>query len=178
MKKNLVTSLMTVVLVIGLFVLTGCGSKKGKEVTLKYSNDNTTNTAVFKLSEDDKVTKYDENSPESARVENEKQNYVLDLYIEALSKDAYNQDQQDAKKDYSGYTETKFGKYSGYTAEVDDDIEGIILLDTTDENSYKKVTFALYLNDESKENSDLHKIYSSSSIQDILNNITYKTEKK
>lgn len=109
-------------------------------------------------------------------MENAKENYVLDLYIEGLYEIAYNEDKESAKEDNSNYVETKFGKYDGYTYEDSDgDIEGYILLDSKDEYCNIRIMFNLYLNDEDAENNDLQAIYQSSSIQDILNKIEFKS---
>ena len=176
MKKVLMNVLMIIVLVAGMLSLTGCTS--GKSVTVKSENDEFSYQAKFKLSGNDEVTEYDEEDPESARIENEKENYVLDLYIDGEYASAYAEDKESAKEGNEKYAETKFGSYEGYTIDNDGDIQGIILLDSKDEYRNIYITFDLYLFDESAEKTDIDAIYKSETVQNILNKIEYKSAKK
>ena len=72
--------------------------------------------------------------------------------------------------------ETKFGEYAGYYSE-DDGIYGYILLDTTDPTFNVFVNFYVYLFDDSVEDDEIKTIYESSKIQNILNNIEFKSSK-
>ena len=176
MKKILSIVLIIALLGMGLFILTGCESGDSSGVTLKYEYDGKSHQANFKLSSNDKITEFKEDNPESARIENEKENYVLDLYIEGVSSDAYAKDKKMAEENNSEYAESKFGKYDGYTQDDSGDIQGYILLDSKDSNSNIRIVFNLYLNDNKAQNTDIESIFKSSSVQNILNNIDYKTK--
>lgn len=174
MKKSIVIALI-VVLMAGLLFLTGCEKESSKSFTLKSETDEFSYQATVKLSEDDVTSEIDEGGTESVRIENTKENYVLDLYIDGLYADAYNEDKEWAKENQTNFTETKFGKYDGYTYEDSDgDISGYILLDSEDQYRNIEIEFNLYLLDEDSENNDINAIYQSSNIQNILNKIEYK----
>lgn len=123
-----------------MFVLTGCESENNtgnaSGITLKYEFDGKSYQANFKLSSDDKTTDFDENKPESVTIKNEKENYVLDLYIDAQSSGSCEEHEKTVKEDNT-YTETKFGKYDGFTADDNREIFGDIYLDKSDLDSYK-----------------------------------------
>ena len=179
MRKSIISALILVVLIAGLVILTGCENKtESKTYTIKSENDEFSYQATVKLSEDDVTSEIEEGETESVRIENKKENYVLDLKIDGLYETAYNEDKEWAKDNQENFAETKFGKYSGYTyKDPDGDIAGIILLDTKDKSRNIKIEFSLYLNDDSVEGSDIQTIYSSTSVQNILNNIEYKSSK-
>lgn len=185
MKKSIIITLI-LMLVTGLVFLTGCEKETeteteteiSKSFTLKNETDEFSYQATVKLSEDDVTSEIDEGKTESVRIENTKENYILDLYIDGLYESAYNEDKEWSKEIQTNFAETKFGKYDGYTYEDSDgDIAGCILLDSADQYRNIKVEFNLYLKDKNLEGSDLQAIYNSTSIQNILNNIEYKSSK-
>ena len=177
--KKYISIILTIVLIIaGLFVLTGCTDKENNsnnakiDLTLDLEHvNNTKYNAKVGISDNDKVTEFDEEEPNFARIENEKDNYVLDITLDAESKEAYEQFKTSAKEN-DLYEETKFGKYDGYYSD-DDGIYGYVLLDTTDPTFNIFLNFYVYLFDESAENNDIKAIYESSKIQNILNNIEF-----
>lgn len=173
MKKSIVITLMVMLILVGVLTLTGCTSK-GEDINLKLDFEHVNNKTYevsFNINEDDVVTEFDEEEPNFVRIENEAENYVLDITLDAEARDAYEQFKTSAKENEL-YEETKFGKYEGYYSE-DDGIYGYVLLDTTDETFNIFVNFYVYLFDESAENNDIKSIYNSPKIQDILNNIEF-----
>ena len=185
MKKTVKILLIIAVLLFGLLLLTGCdkaeeknsSSKSGGfdlELDFKYMNDKVYKVHMNKNSNDE-ITEYDEDEPNYARIENEKENYVLDLTLDTEAKDAYEQFETSAKEDCDEYHKTKFGKYEGYYALDGEDIFGYVLLDESDETFNVFVMFDLYLYDE--DDSDIQKIYGSKNIENILNNIEFKVSK-
>ena len=177
MKKTKIITLMTVI-VLGLVALTGC-TKSGKGVDLKLDFKHMNNkvyNAHINLTEDDNVTEQNEEEANFARIENEKNNYVIDITLDTESKDAYDGFQKSAKES-EGYKEVSFGKYSGYYAEDNGDIFGYILLDKSDETFNVFVNFVVYAYDDSTEGFDVQATYNSSNIQNILNKIEFKTSK-
>ena len=179
MKKSIIIVLTAILAIAGLFILTGCENKENsKSYTIKNENDEFSYQATVKLSEDDATSEINEGETESVRIENTKENYVLDLNIDGLYESAYNEDKEWAKENQENFAETKFGKYNGYTYEdTDGDIAGVILLDTKDQYRNVKIEFNLYLNDENIEGSDIQAIYNSTNVKNILNNIEYKSSK-
>lgn len=182
MKKSIIIALISVLLVSALLILTGCtkndsDSKNSLDLKLdfKHMNSKVYNTHI-NLAADDKVTELDEEEPNSARIENEKNNYVVDITLDTESKEAYDEFQTSAKES-DGYKEVSFGKYSGYYAEDNGDIFGYILLDESDETFNVFVNFVVYAYDDSVEDFDIQTIYNSSNIQNILNKIEFKTSK-
>lgn len=178
MKKYVISVLIVLLAIVGLVVLTGCEKENSKSFTLKSENDEFSYQATVKLSEDDVTSEIDAGKTESVRIENTKENYVLDLYISGLYESAYNEDKEWAEENQTNFTETKFGKYDGYTyKDSDGDIAGYILLDSKDQYRNIKIEFNLYLDNEDSEGSDIQAIYNSTNIQNILNNIEYKSSK-
>jgi len=187
--KKFIRITLILVLIVGLVVLTGCTNKETEENKVNSDNNvndktagidlklnfehvnNKTYNAHVNTTTDDKVTEFDVEEPNFARIENEKDNYVLDITLDAESKDAYEQFKTSAKEN-DLYEETKFGKYDGYYSD-DDGIYGYVLLDTTDPTFNIFLNFYVYLFDESAENNDIKAIYESSKIQNILNNIEF-----
>lgn len=184
MKKIIIIALIVVLVVAGLVILTGCtkndnggNSKNGLDLKLDLQHMNSKiYNAHINLTADDKVTELDEEEPNSARIENEKDNYVIDIRLDAEAKEAYNGFQTSAKE-CEGYKEVSFGKYSGYYAEDDGDIFGYILLDKSDETFNVFVNFVVYAYDDSAEGFDVQATYNSSNIQNILNKVEFKTSK-
>lgn len=152
------------------------GKSVGIDLKLDFSHMNKTiYNAHINITEDDKVTEFDEEEPNFARIENEKDNYVLDISLDTEAKEAYEQFKTSAKENEI-FEEVKFGKYEGYYSD-DDGIYGYILLDNSDPTFNAFAMFNVYLLDESSENNDIQEIYNSSKIQNILNNVEFKTSK-
>lgn len=187
MKKILSIVLVIILLITGLVVLTGCTksdngeigeSSKGKGVDLKLDFEHMNNkiyNAHVNLTEDDKIGESDDEEPNFVRIENEKENYVLDLTLDTEAKEGYEQFKTSAKEDNEIFEEVKFGKYEGYYSDDNGDIYGYILLDDSDSTFDVFVMFSLYLYDENSEDIDVQNIYNSSKIQNILNNIEFKS---
>ena len=177
MKKILSFMLMVAVLVSGLFILTGCKKSGGVDLKLDFTHMNDkTYSAHINTTADDEVTEFDEEEPNFVRIENEKENYVLDITLDTEAKEAYEQFKTSAKEENEVFEETKFGKYEGYYSD-DDGIYGYILLDSSDSTFNVFVMFNVYLLDDNAENSDIQAIYNSTTIQNILNNIEFKASK-
>ena len=173
-KKVLIGVIVGIVVlatVAGLVIFTG--NNKGVNLKLDFSHMNELTYEVnLATAKEDKVTEFDEEEPNFVRIENEAENYVLDITLDAESKDAYEQFKTTAKEENELYEEKKFGKYEGYYSD-DDGIYGYVLLDTTDSTFNVFVNFSVYLFDESAENGDITAIYESPKIQNILNNIEF-----
>ena len=191
MKKYISIALIVTLLVAGLLTLTGCNDNNntnnnnnnnetskssGFDLRFDYVYGNTTHYAHFNTNEDDKITEFNEEEPNVVRIENENENYVVDLELSEDAKSAYEGFQSSAKEN-DIYVETKFGKYNGYYSNDGGDYYGYILLDTSDSNAYKYFNFVIYLLDDSSDKNDIEAIYKSSKIQNILNNIEYKVTK-
>ena len=184
MRKFISIILIVLLVIGGLFILTGCTDKendnnsKGAKVDLTLDLGHVNNTkynAQIGISDNDKVTEFDEEEPNFARIENENENYVLDLTLDFESKDAYEQFKTSAKENEL-YEEKKFGKYDGYYSD-DDGIYGYILLDSSDSTFNIFLNFYVYLFDENADSGDIKTIFDSSKIQNILNNIEFKNSK-
>lgn len=162
-----------------LFSLAACNGANGAGIDLKYDfthmNDKNYQ-AHIRLATDDEVAEFDKNEPNFVRIENKAKNYVADLTLESESKDAYAQFQESAKTENEIYKETAFGKYTGYYSD-DDGIYGYILLDDSDETFNIFMRFYVYPFDESAANDNYLAIYESPQVQNILNNIEFKSSK-
>ena len=193
MKKYISIALIVTLLITGLLGLTGC-EKNNNDNNVNNDNSNSTSSGVdltldFEYINDktyyahintttgDKVTEYDEEEPNFVRIENEKDNYILDINLDTESKESYEQFKTSAKEENEIYEETKFGKYDGYYSD-DDGIYGYILLDTTDPTFNVFINFYVYLLDEDSDKNDIQSIFESSKIQNMLNNIEYKNTNK
>lgn len=169
------------ILIAGMMLLSlvACNGANGAGIDLKYDfthmNDKNYH-AHIRLSTDDKVTEFDKNEPDFARIENEAKNYVVDLTLDIESKEAYAYAQESAKTENEIYKETAFGKYTGYYSD-DDGIYGYILLDDSDETFNVFVLFSVYPFDESAANGNYLSIYESPQVQNILNNIEFESSK-
>jgi len=185
MKKSIIIISILILAVFGLVFLTGCTNKsateptnessKGIDLTLDFSHMNDT-TYSMHINTNDTVTEFDEEEPNFVRLENTENNYVLDLTLDTESKDAYEQFKTSAKEENELFEETKFGKYDGYYSD-DDGIYGYILLDSSDPTFNVYCDFYVYLLDDTLENSDINDIYKSEQIQNVLNNIEFKSSK-
>ena len=173
---GVIVGIVVVVAVVGLLIFTG--NNKGVNLKLDFSHMNEQTYEVnLATAKEDKVTEFDEEEPNFVRIENENKNYVLDITLDTESKEAYEQFKTTAKEENELYEETKFGKYEGYYSD-DDGIYGYVLLDTSDPTFNVFVNFNVYLLDESsEENTDIKTIYESSNVQNILNNIKFKSSK-
>ena len=191
MKKSLISVLIISVLVSSLFILTGCENKNENNnennnenvqtsgVNLKYdfSQDKASYQANFNTTSDDKIAEFDEEEPNFVIIENEKEKYVLELTLDADSEVTYEQLKTSAEDENEIFVETKFGKYDGYYSDSDEGIYGYILLDSTSSDFYKYVMFDIYLLDEDSDKGDIETIFKSSKIQNMLNNVQFKTSK-
>ena len=186
MNKKVIGIIVAVVVIIAIIVgivlsKGGNGSSntsgKGLELTYDFSHmNNKVYSIKSKLNSDDKITELEEGETNSARIENEKENYVLDITLDTEAKEAYEQFKTSAKEDNEIFKEVKFGKYEGYYSGDEEDIFGYILLDGSDETFNAYLNFDLYLYDENIEGNDVQSIYNSSNIQNILNNIEFKSK--
>lgn len=188
MKKYISIALIVTLLVAGLLGLTGCEKNnnennnnvsenvKSNGIDLKWDFEHMNNKTYYahiNTTADDKTKEFDEEEPNFIKIENEKENYCLELTLDTEAKEAYEQFQKSAKEESDVYEETKFGKYNGYYSD-DDGIYGYILLDTSDPTFNVFVNFYVYLLDEDSDKNDIQSIYKSSKIQNMLNNIEYK----
>ena len=144
-----------------------------------YLIDSVELNAIVKYPKGDKVEDYDKEDPYSVTFKNEKKNYEVNLTLAEEAGGTY-EDNKEGSKQEEGYTEAKFGNYSGYYYKDGYDIEGFILLDPHDEtNSYRYINFDVSLIDEydneKEEWKDVTPIFKSSRIQNILKSIEYKT---
>ena len=189
MKKSIIIVLIAILLITGLVILTGCTNNEvdnenvnnintGAKVDLKFNfehmNGKVYNT-LFNISRDDRVVEFDEVEPNYVRIENEKENYGIELTLDTEAKEAYKQFQTTAKENSELYEEVKFAKFNGYFSKTDDEIYGYILLDESDSTFNAFVMFNIYLVDENSENNDIQTIYKSSNIQNILKSVTFKS---
>ena len=186
MKKVLTVLITITILMTSLFVLTGCETKNndnskgenesGSSIDLEFDflNHKKTYKANIKLNKEDEVTEHDEDELDFARIENSAENYVIDLTLSEDAEPAYEQFKSSAEEN-EFFEEVKFGKYDGYYSKDGDDMYGYLLLDNTDTDAYIYLMFDIYLYDEENENNDIQEIYSSSNIQNILNNVELKT---
>ena len=188
MKKYIAITLIVAMLVATLVVLTGCtndegnnngngsgnGKSAGVDLKLDFQHMNgKTYTAHINTSSNDKITT-SEDEPNYVTIENEKDNYTLELTLDTEAKEAYEQLKTSARDDNEVYEDVMFGKNEGYYSKDNGDIYGYVLLDSSDSTFDVYVMFNLYLLDEDSENKDIDAIYNSSAIQDILNNIQFK----
>lgn len=185
MKKYISITLIITILLVGILSLTGCEntnndndtSKSGGvdlKLDFKHVNDKIY-YAHINTTADDKVTEFDEEEPYYVRIENEKDNYVLELTLDSEAKDEYEQLKTSTKEENEIYEETKFGKYNGYYSN-NNGIYGYILLDTTDSTFCSTLMFCIELLDNTSENNDIQTIFNSSKIQNILNNVEYNSK--
>ena len=133
-------------------------------------------TSHFDLSGDIKVAEFDEDEPETVRLENEKEKYVIDITLDEDAKEAVEQF-NDTAKTCENYTDTKFGKYEGYSYLDNEDMVATIILDKSDENANVYVLVSIYFDTDSddEETGNIEQVYKSSSVQNLLNSISYKS---
>ena len=175
MKKSITNILLIVLLVAGLFTLTGCNkSSKLEEVKIPLEIDYLERTVSATIGyPKDKGIKV-EDTDYSKVFSNEEKNYQLDF---TLTEDSTYEDNKEYYKDEEeGYEEVKFGEYTGYIVKDEYDVEGEILLeDLSDQNTYIYLSFELsaiesYVDDETV---DVNSLYELEEVQTILNSIKY-----
>lgn len=183
MKKVLSILLVTVLLMGSLIILTGCdnGNEAGVTkdgVTLKLDMahfNKKVYTSSIKLSKDQKVDEFDEDEPNFVRILNEEGNYVIDITLDENPSDAMEGFKETASEQ-DEYTETKFGKYEGYTYLTDEDMVAEIILDDSDENANVYLLVSVYLdNEDDEEKNDIKEIFNSSEVQNLLKSISFKS---
>lgn len=180
----IVVAVIIIAVVVGIVLSkggsgSGSNNTSGKEFELTYDfshMNNKTYSAKLNLNSDDTIAEFDKEEPNIVEIENEKNNYALELTLDTEAKEAYEQFKTSAKEDNEVFKEAKFGKYEGYYSKNNDDFYGYVLLDSSDSTFNVFLMFNLYLNDESKESSDIQAIYNSSEIQNILGNVTFKSK--
>ena len=175
MKKSITNILLIVLLVAGLFTLTGCNkSSKLEEVKIPLEIDYLERTVSATIGyPKDKGIKV-EDTDYSKVFSNEEKNYQLDF---TLTEDSTYEDNKEYYKDEEeGYEEVKFGEYTGYIVKDEYDVEGEILLeDLSDNDIYVYLAFNVsaiesYVDDDWVDASTL---YNLEEVKTILNSIKY-----
>lgn len=172
MKRAIFAAIFIFVLLIGAFILARYKSKN--VVTIKYENNGKTYEARFKLPTDHMTYESDKAQSNSVTIKNEKEKYELDLSIDLKPTEEYEEYQNASKENNKLYTNSKFGKYDGTIVSDDLEVWGTILLDTSDSNSRKFITYYLSSTNPDNDAVEIQELFKSSNIQNILNNIEYK----
>ena len=123
-----------------------------------------------------KVTEFDEEEPNTVRIESGEGNYAIDVTLDENAKGAMEQFKNTAQT-REKYTESKFGKYNGYTYFANEDMVAEIILDSSDETANIYLLVDIYLDDDTNdEKNDLEAILKSANVQKLLNSISFKAE--
>jgi len=171
MKKTLSIAIIALLLIAGLFILTGCSNLEEVKLPLQIDFLERTVTATIGYPKD--VTVEDTNWETSKIFKNEKNNYTLEISITEDSTYANNKEYDSEEE---GYEEVKFGDFSGYIVKGTFDIEGKILLeDLSDQNAYVYLNLELEpIEDEIDDKKvDLYALYKLDEVQKILKSIKY-----
>ena len=174
MKKTLFIALISVLLIAGLFILTGCSKQEEIKLSLQVDSLERTVSATLKYPKSDEITLEDEDEETSRIIKNEKKNYSLDISITEDSTYANNKEYDSEEE---GYEEIKFGDYSGYIVKGTFDVEGKIALeDLSDQNICVYLRFELEpieSYDENDDKVDPADLYKLDEVQKILKSIKY-----
>ena len=182
MKKTISILLTIILLVSGLFILTGCNNetenagptKGGVNLKFDFTHQNKTiYNAHFDLASVFSIYDFSEDSPETVTIENKNENYLIDLTLDIEAKEAIEQ-QRNSAKEKENYTETKFGKYDGFYCKANGEFVAHIMLDTKDDLANAYILVGMY--DESDEEKDILDVFKSSNVQKLLNNISFSTK--
>ena len=185
MKKKM---LLVLLILVGLLTITGCGKDSSGE---KKESDKKESSSVITISSDEKdfVTKFKstnedgfvQKDPKYTQIHSEKLGVFISFdYIES-PKETYDYykthnlfGNEYAEGDVTDYT---WGKYSGYTYNVQDkEMYFRILLVDDPENS---VVLSGYVGDKhTNDDLDMSKTFNSKEFQDFLNTIDFKNDSK
>ena len=185
MKKSISVLLTILLLTAGLFVLTGCNKANENAgptnggINLKCDfthQNNTVYFAHFDLASVQSISDFEEDSPETVIIENNQENYIVDLTLSIESKNSIEQQRNGAKME-ENYTETKFGKYNGFYYKSDNEVVAYILLDTKDDMANAYILVDIYADNEDDENRSVLELFKSSDVQKLLNSVDYSSKK-
>lgn len=178
MKKKIVLSLM---LIVSLFMITGCGSKKTekkketkkddsiKEIVLK---DEGFGTTTFKY---DKDKDYEVEIKEGGKyktlvISSEKENFEVEIYHTDTSDDGYNS-LKESRSNTDEFKEYTWNKYNGYS--YDGSKTGISFNILLKDGAEAKVLFGEFDYKDYKT-ADVSETFKGESVQKLLNSITFK----
>ena len=194
-KRVLVFSAIILVLVLGLFVLTGCDNgKKENANTPKEATENSTATVnsetitltrnsdankkeykiKFDSNTEDNQMYFDSQYPTTAQIRNENGNYVIDIQIDELTQAEYDITIENEKKN-ENFKEEKIGDFDGYSY-TDKNTETTTVKAIIDESNPEAriyATMIIGLEDESDSHGlTSQELYKSSKVQFIINSIS------
>ena len=195
MKKTITYVLIAVLLIAGMFILTGC-NKAEEEINedveeIAENLEDTTNSDSITLTLDSEANKkeykinfesntddnqmhFDSQYPTTAQIRNENGNYVIDIQINELTKAEYDITIAEEKKRTS-FKEEKIGSFDGYsyTDENTETTTAKALIDGSNPDARIYATMIIGLEDESNSHGlTSQELYKSSKVQFIINSIT------
>lgn len=191
-KKLFFIVLVILVLTSALIILTGCDSSKddstSKAEQLIEKENLEESILTLKLYEDEyfqakiayskKLTVLDDDpDDDEITLKNEKDNYEAFFYVTKDESSTYYGDRDIAKDNSEIFKEETYGEYEGYYyTSGNSKIEGAILLEGEDEDSYKYIVFEIDAIEDYKDDEwiDMMTIYNLKDIQNILNSFGYR----
>ena len=197
-KKVLVFSAIILILVLGLFTLTGCdNNKKENDNTIEETAENSTATVnsetitlthnseankkeykiKFDSNTEDNQMYFDSQYPTTAQIRNENGNYVIDIQIDELTQAEYDITIENEKKN-ENFKEEKIGDFEGYSY-TDKNTETTTvkaIIDESNPDARIYATMIIGLEDESDSHGlTSQELYKSSKVQFIINSISCTT---
>ena len=183
MKKTFLIASIILLMMFTCIVLTGCDkNKEGEDVDTVGENeqiltvdlgDGDAIQAKFAIPKNTDIEVTVDPSDEShVVVNNEKENYTMDIYLGDEMEETFLAGQDDDKEE-EGYKETKYGNFNGYHYNFGEStIYGNIVLDTETYNVYTYIFYTLEVDMDAKKS--VSDIYESKDIQKILNSFSCK----
>ena len=198
MKKFINYAFITVLLIVGIFILTGCDNNKNntnsENETTEISNGTVNSESItlicnsdvnkkeykikFDSNTEDNKMYFDEQYPTTAQIRNENGNYVIDIQIDELTQSEYDITIAEEKK-HESFKEEKIGTFDGYSY-TDENTETTTvkaLIDGSNHDARIYATMIIGLEDESNSHGlTTQELYKSSKVQFIINSITCTVE--
>lgn len=184
MKKLINTIIISAILVISIFILTGCTKEKSVEheetsndeltmqiLSLNLNDNNLIQVRVDYPNNNDVKFTSNEKEPEKATLTNKSKNYTLKLLLDSKLDSAY-YEVQASDKNLDGYTESKFSENDGYYyLSNKSTIKGKVLIDTLTDNNYKYISFEFT---PAKGNKDVVELFKQEEVQSILSSFGFR----
>ena len=181
MKKKIVLSLL---LIVSLFMITGCGSNKKEEKKKETKKEDTMKEIVLSDKEFGTTTfKYDKNKDYEVKIEeggkyktlvisSKKENFEVEIYHVDSSDDGYKSLKENRSKtdEFKEYT---WNKYEGYS--YDGSKTGISFNILLKDGKEAKVLFGEFDYVDYKT-ADIIETFKSDSVQNLLKSITFKED--
>ena len=184
MKKSR-SLLVVLLLIVGIFTITGCGNKEdelkknGNKLNLQveniYDNDGTIISLDFYYPKDAGIELYenDYTSERSKIITDKEDNYKISF---SLSEDStYSNNKKSNKERYEDkFKEIKIGKYDAYSIETYKSIEIYVLLEQLQDTQTRWATITIDVLSQSGNNdSGIDFFNNNEEVKSIVNSLTY-----